>query len=207
MNASGILLILSWVGLLTVLILFIVRRVARHCAKQGCEETGFTLLFLYSLPWIGLSLAVIYAAALYTPQAWPPAWLERVTQRKTAMERVKAAGGWDAILNDCTAFWQTNQNQVFYYYYQGKPENDATPPLPASLAALKPKHVTLSFHRSVPVAQVQLFGLRSTGGRNVPYYGFVIVCDPSSRSQPENGKGVNFRGEMKPIRDRVFEIY
>ena len=62
---------------------------------------------------------------------WPPASVERLTQRRRLTERVQLAGGWDAIRRDCVALTEQHTNG---FIFPGKHDTN----LPPAIVALKP---------------------------------------------------------------------
>lgn len=152
----------------------------------------------------------------------PPAWVDRINQRKKLQERVQSAGGWDVIRQDCTQF-ASNRTDYFYWF---PPETNAQVTwfsnnvpmhyttnlnygtLPPALMTLKPREIRYS----PPVMQIRLFGMHSTGGHSTPYFGLEVVCGLNTNGYKPNqgnsgGVSGNQHSTYNKVADGIFEIY
>ena len=63
----------------------------------------------------------------------------------------------------------------------------------------------------IPVVRIKVFGIHSTGGHSIPYFGLEVVCGTNAasyRPQPAHG-GVsgNHYDSYKRVTDTIYEIY
>ena len=126
------------------------------------------------------------------PDAWPPASLERRTQRKEISERIQSAGGWSALQHDCDVLSQQHRDAVYFWTPR------STNALPPAISALKPKEVRASWtqHSGEPTelrVHIKVFGLRSTDGHQSPYFGLEVVTGPHA-------------GTYKSVRSRFVDL-
>src|SRR6185437_4538763 len=172
----------------------------------------------------------------FGPSSWPPRWWERRSQRKTVLEKVTLAGGWDAIHQGCEELLTTHTN-VFVWYPprkgvqmylspQTKPTNYYVTnidygPLPSAVAALTPREVTyyppeVLAHKSrnaptVPIVLIKIFGMHATGGHSQPYYALEVVCGPDAQTySPKPGDGgISFSRPItyNKVSEGVYEVY
>jgi|ERR1051326_1738043 hypothetical protein len=148
---------------------------------------------------------------LLNVSAWPPAWWERRAQRATVVKRVQAAGGWETLRRDCLSFAQTNQIVQWNRWYT----NDA-PELPPAIAALHPQRVdyvspkVLGSRSALPIVRVKIFGMHSTGGHSIPYFGLEVISGTSSEGNPRKllpptpGNG---HLKRRKVCDGVYEVF
>jgi hypothetical protein len=152
----------------------------------------------------------------------PPDWVDRIGQRKTLGERVRAAGGWEAVRRDCALlvsnktdrfYWQpsctnvqatTFSNEIAIHYVT----NIDYGPLPPALEALKSREIRCHF----PIMHIRLFGIHSTGGHSIPYSGLEVVCNSNADGyRPQKGKtgGVdgNSHSRYRRVSEGIFEVY
>jgi hypothetical protein len=173
------------------------------------------------LVWGLFSILSFYFVFVFIPYG-PPAWVDRIDQRKKLQERVNTAGGWIAIRQDCTLF--VSNRTDFFYWFPPATNVQVTSfsnnvairyttnlnygTLPPALAALKPRGME---YRN-PVMQIRLFGMHSSGGHSTPYFGLEIVC---STNAPEyrpkvggsGGASGNHHSTYEQVAEGVFEIY
>lgn len=107
---------------------------------------------------------------------WPPHWLERIQQRKIVRERVRNAGGWEAIRKDCQDIVLTNSATGFQWFGHFNGQEST---LPKSLSALQPRVVQLwPEQNGMQSIKIQIFGGHATGGRGQDFYIITVVCSP-----------------------------
>jgi len=144
-----------------------------------------------------VTLVVLYGylpVLVRLPEAWPPAFIERRTQRKQVFERVQAAGGWQSLQQDCAALIAQNRG-AYFHWGRGN-----TNPLPSSIAALKPREVR--FVDGQPeVVHIKVFGYRSTDGHQPPYFGLQVVSGTGAESY--RPKDMRFEN----ITNNVYVVY
>jgi hypothetical protein len=162
------------------------------------------------------------------PAMWPPPSVERQKQRQKVLERVQKAGGWDVVRGGCEALvsnypnglsWFPPCSNVWVYSNHQTPyvtnlDYGPIPPAVAVLQAQEIRYYPPGFSRDelpVPVVRVKIFGIHSTGGHSIPYYGLEVVCSTNAESylpQPAHG-GVagNHYDSYKQVADGVFEVY
>jgi hypothetical protein len=134
---------------------------------------------------------------------WPPTSVERRGQRAKLMERVEAAGGWDAIRRDCIAFAAQNTNGVYSHW------GDTN--LPPAILALKPMMV--EYYPQYGCVSMRIFGMHSTGGHSRPFFGLEV--DTSTNSQGykhgtgyDNGGVIgNHHSVAEQVTEGIYEIY
>jgi hypothetical protein len=167
------------------------------------------------------------------PAMWPPRSVERREQRQKILERVQKVGGWDAVRLGCEAlitnypdgltWFPPASNAWVYPNPQTKPHryyvtNLDWGTLPPAVAALQPIEIRYYPPRFLPkdepqfaVVRIKIFGLHSTGGHSIPYFGLEVVCGTNAESyrpQPARG-GVsgNHYDSYDQVADRIYEIY
>ena len=157
-----------------------------------------------SVLWIPLILlAPFFLLMLVNTDAFPPAWYERHGQRAKLMERVQAAGGWDAVRRDCIAFAAQNTNGFYSHW------GDTN--LPPAILVLKPMMV--QYYPQYGCISMRIFGGHSTGGHSRPYFGLEIDTSSNSVSY-KHGTGYgnggvigNFHSAADQIAEGIYEIY
>ncbi len=179
-------------------------------------------------------VAVIGVMMFFGPlnsNSWPPTFVLRHRQRQTVIERVQKAGGWKAVRLGCETLVQNypgglQWNPQWHAVWPSlnpksdrashPPKNMDFGPLPSAISILKPMEI--SFHPEVSeegfydvVVKIRLFGVPSTGGRAVTYYGLEVPCGPGAAAyRPKRGEGGvpgNSHSTYRKVADRVFEIY
>ena len=135
-------------------------------SKLGCLLASVVVLALlyFQLPTL---VALV--------NAWPPAFIERRTQRQQVFDRVQSAGGWQSLQQDCAALITQNRG-AYFVWFRGH-----TNPLPSSIAALKPREVRFSDGQP-EVVHIKVFGFRSTDGHQPPYFGLQVVSGTGADS-------------------------
>jgi hypothetical protein len=165
---------------------------------------------------IFLALLALYCFwTLLISGAFPPAWYERRAQRQKLIERIQAAGGWEALRRDCIALAKTNENEIFRW---ARWVTNA-PTLPPAIMALQPQevyYVSSKFHTGVPdepqipIVRIKVFGMHSSGGHSTPYFGLDVVTTPSKVDYSPNARrAVPGNGHMdhRKLVEGVYEIF
>jgi hypothetical protein len=158
------------------------------------------LCFLLWIPFGLLALLFILPSFL---NWWPPASVERRTQRQKLTERVQLAGGWDAVRRDCIALAVRNTNG---FRFQRHDTN-----LPPAIVALRP--LIVQYSPDCGCVRMRIFGIHSTGGHSTPYFGLEVDTSTNSinykhGSGYENGGVIgNYHSEAVQVADGVYEIY
>jgi len=153
---------------------------------------------------VGLLLIVV-ALALVLPSllvAWPPQFLERRTQRGKVRARVELAGGWDAIRRACADLAEQHTNG---FHSRWRDTN-----LPPAILALKP--LLVEYAPQYGRVSMRIFGIHSTGGHSVPYFGLeVVTASMSNDYRPGVGYGGgaigNYHSTYDQVVEGVYEIY
>lgn len=151
---------------------------------------------------------------MWFPGTFPPAWWERKSQRKQVVERVQAAGGWEALRRDCMALAQTNE---FINWIRWRKSNKVA--LPPTISALQPKEVYYvspqllgpnSAEPRIPVVRIKIFGMHSTGGHSTPYFGLEVVAMSSSEDYTPKARPAasgNGHRNYRKVSEGVYEVY
>jgi len=161
-----------------------------------------------SLPRLLLLIAIAFFIFFFILPScltwWPPASVERREQRAKFMERVQAAGGWDAIRRDCIAFAAQNTNG-FYSHFRD------TNGLPAAIVALKP--MIVEYVPPTGCMRIRIFGMHSTGGHSTPYFGLEVDTSTNSVSYNhgsgyDNGGVIgNHHSVAEKVAEGIYELY
>jgi hypothetical protein len=127
------------------------------------------------------------------PMRWFPPSVERRGQWQKVLERIEAAGGWEAIQRDCDALVAQHRDGGLSWH---RGETNALPP---ALAALDPWEVrydssaVLRHTKDKPraaVVHIKIFGIPSTGGQATPYFGLEVVSGAGAETyRPSPGRG------------------
>ena len=152
---------------------------------------------LSPLVWIAVAALVLFVSfptLVRLSMAWPPAFLERRTQRGQVLERVKAAGGWAALQRDCTTLIDQHRDTDFYWVFTH------TNALPTAIAALKPREVRLNGGEPW-IVHIKVFGFRSTDGHQPQYFGLQVV----SGNGADSYKPKDMRCEF--VTNYIYEVY
>jgi hypothetical protein len=203
-NTGLMLAVLLGVSLVILLAHFLSKRVSKSLAEASDRqmEIGGKVIF-YTLKWIAI-LFLIYLG-LCSAAVWPPHWLERMQQRKIVLIRVQEAGGWQAIKTDCESIVVTSATNGFQWFRGLKDE----PPLPKSLAALKPRMVDLWPEKDgMQSIRIQIFGGHATGGRGQDFYILKVVCPlpPNVKSPFKSDPDAKVQYGDRKIVDGVYEV-
>ena len=181
------------------LILITVLKLFRSFLVKKSDQQGDRHPIHYS-GWVACFLLAVFLYFVIHP---PPSFQLR-RERQIAFERVAAAGGWDLIKRDCCSL--TNNSEGYFLWFMHSNYSE----LPPALAALKPLQVWCFEDEKIhaKVARIHVLGISDTD-RNEPYFGFWIVCAPTSEDyKPKIGlAGRGFRGESLKVTNSVFEIF
>jgi hypothetical protein len=135
---------------------------------------------------------------------WPPPSIQRRSQRETLVERVQAAGGWDAVRRDCISFSLQHTNGFESHWRD-------TNGLPKAIAALRP--LLVQYDPPHGCVNVRIFGIHSTGGHSTPYFGLEIDTSTNSAGYKhgtgyDNGGVIgNHHSVANQVVDGIYEIY
>ena len=138
-----------------------------------------------------------------------PAPLKVHEERKAVLERVKIAGGWEAITKDCFVIANQWPNNETYYRF----ERTHSISLPPTIDALAPLEVFCNSDASVqpggstvPIVRIY-FLLRSTDNHG-PAYSLWIVCGETAKDYvPKTDPPNQWHSEsIRKITDYVFEV-
>lgn len=137
---------------------------------------------------------------------WPPLFIERHQQRDQVLQRVKSAGGWDALRRDCIALAGQYKDTGFQSHWL------ETNGLPQSIIILKPMFV-----QSYPVTglnanvvSIRIFGAHATGGHSTPYFGLEVAVGPDRERFRPNAQIVasgNAHSSYTKVADDIYEVY
>jgi hypothetical protein len=142
-------------------------------------------------------------------------YFEKPHQRHVAFERVQSAGGWDILRKESEDLLDKYHEKDFFWM---KWETNR-PPLPNSIAALKPQIIEIDERTNFPsILRVEIFGMWHTGSEPTPYYGIWIMRDPApvgfnpqSLIEDKGGNGVRFgllgANQVHCITNQIYEIY
>jgi hypothetical protein len=197
------LLVLAFLVCPIAALLFIVRLVvAPFSAKVSEEMCKHPVVHTI---WGCLALVgVLVFLGVVDPAMWPPKSVERRQQRAKVMERVQAAGGWDAIRRDCVTLAEQNTNG-FYSHFRD------TNGLPAALVALKPMMV--EYAPPTGCVRIRMFGMHSTGGHSTPYFGLEVDTSTNTASYNhgagyDNGGVIgNHHSVAEKVAEGIYELY
>jgi hypothetical protein len=155
--------------------------------------------------WGGVAfVGALVILGAFSPLTWPPRFIERQEQRQRFMERVQAAGGWDAIRRGCASLAEQNTNG-FYGSFRD------TNRLPAAIATLKP--MIVEYHPQFGCVRMRIFGIHSTGGHSTPYFGLEVDTSTNSMSynhgaRYDNGGVIgNHHSVANQVAEGIYELY
>jgi hypothetical protein len=157
-------------------------------------------------PMLRLSLGVALGVFLLLPivfqiaTTWPPMSIERGRQRKEILQRVQAAGGWEALRRDCEMLVEQHKQEAFFW---GRADTNE---LPVAIAALRPMRLTVGSPRvllegvEVPVARIQVFGSYRIVGHSIPYFWLEIAAGPNAHRYKPKVSG-------NLITNNIYEVF
>ena len=153
--------------------------------------------------WILVGLLVLFFVIQSLLTWWPPASVERRTQRQRLTERLEAAGGWDTVRRACIALAEQNTNGFYSHWLDTN--------LPPAIVALRP--LIVQYSPAWGCGRMRIFGIHSTGGHSTPYFGLEVDTSTNSigykhGSGYDNGGVIgNYHSEAVQVADGVYEIY
>lgn len=159
-------------------------------------------------------VGILVFLGVLDPAMWPPKSIEHREQRAKLVERIEAAGGWTALQRDCDTLAAQYRNSAFVWY------RGNTNALPPTIAALKPWSVIFysptvlrdyKDESQIPIVHIKVFGLHSTGGHSIPYFGLEVVCATNAESyhpQPARvGVTGNHYDNYTRVTGTIYEVY
>lgn len=173
-----------------------------------------------SFGWLKLLGIIALVVFLLFHLYWPISDLfERHTQRQQISERVKSAGGWTVLKQDCVALANANASG-FSWWSLGRETNS----LPPAIAALHPRRVLFYTHQNYPngtwwssanhsdaAVRIFIFGTHSTDGHDQPSLGLDVLCETGVTDYipPDNWRSdIPLRyWKYRKITDDVYEFY
>jgi hypothetical protein len=79
---------------------------------------------------------------------------------------------------------------------------------PSTIPALNPLEVRCERWKGLNTVRLQLFGIHSTGGKDTPFYGLVVVVTKPEGNMTELIRGrIYERRKVRILSDSVFEVY
>jgi hypothetical protein len=148
------------------------------------------------LLWIPLGLLVLFFMLPSLLTCWPPASVERRTQRQRLTERVQLAGGWDVIRRGCIVLAEQNTNGFYSNWHD--------PNLPPAIVALRP--IFVQYEPTPGRVSMRIFGIHST-----PYFGLEVVTRKAESYKPGEGYGIgvigNYHSTFREVAEGIYEIY
>jgi hypothetical protein len=203
-DSASFLLLLFGAGVVIVLIRFLARRVAADLTDVEETKPGLLASFLFKICKTITVFGVVLVAFI-TIESWPPHWLQRMNQRKIVRQRVVEAGGWDVIKRDSLELVQKYTAAGYVWLVYAKP--DENPPLPSSIAALKPKRVDFLFEGDgMCSVRINIFGGHATGVRGIDFYTLKVICPVTNVGAFKASSDPKRSQEGRKIADGIFEI-
>ena len=159
---------------------------------------------------LGVSLALAPFILIYIPYWWPPVSLERGRQRNLVHAVIQTNGGWGAFQMEAARLIQfaaTNDQ------YQWSPKRARFSPerrLPRGfplLTVLNPQEVEVrpyTFQGHEKAVFVKVYGMHSTGGRGIPFYGLLYAPVPLTSPKEPVGLDALVREQIVPS---VYELH
>jgi hypothetical protein len=138
---------------------------------------------------------------------WPIVDLmERSTQRRQVLERVQAAGGWDALRRDCALLASTNAGGFSWSWLRRD-----TNSLPPAIGAMHPRRVEFYPNQINPHVRIFIFGTHNTDGHDQPSLGLDVLCESgvTNYTSADNLRSDIPRRywEYRKIADGIYEFY
>jgi hypothetical protein len=159
---------------------------------------------------LGVCLVLAPFLFIYLPQWWPPLSLERSRQRQTVNSIVQTNGGWDTFRSEAARlveFARTNQQYQWSPLYSSHSPERALPAGFPLLNALNPQEVDIrsyTFESHEKAVFVKVYGMHSTGGRGIPFYGLLYAPTPLSSPKEPVGLDALAREQIVPS---VYELH
>ena len=159
---------------------------------------------------LGVCLALAPFLLIYLPQWWPPLSIERSRQRQTVNSIVQTNGGWNAFQTEASRliqFASTNdQRQWFPKRAKFMPGYQLPEGFPL-LTALNPQEVEIrsyTFQSHDQAVFVKVYGMHSSGGRGIPFYGLLYAPAPLNSPKEPVGFDALAREQIVPS---VYELH
>ncbi len=134
---------------------------------------------------------------------WPPISIERPSQRAKLIERVRAAGGWDAVRRDCISFAGQHTNGT------SSPWPDTnTPP---AILALRP--LMVEYAPQYGCVRMRIFGAHASPAHCIPYFGLEVDISTNNASYKhgtgyDNGNVIgNHYSVVEQVAEGIYELY
>jgi len=184
-------------------LLFIVRLICSTFSSEVLEEMR-SHPTLHKIWGCFALVGILFFLGILNPVRWPPISVERHAQRAEVIERVEAAGGWEAVRRGCTELAQQNTNGFYSHWRQ-------TNGLPKAVAALRPQLVEYAPQNGC--VSIKIFGMHATGGHSTPYFGLEFDISTNSvnyqhGTRYDNGGVIgNHHSIANPVADGIYEIY
>jgi hypothetical protein len=178
---------------------------------DSCDKKGRRVSMLVWIAAALLGAYLLFPTFVGLLVAWPPAFMERRTERRLVEERIQPVGGWKALARDCHVLAQQYKADGYFFWARGH-----TNALPPSIAALKPMWVRFSRAASkdlpgVTIVQIKVFGLHSTGGHSSPYLGLEVASGRGAERYKPKPSGPAVPGERyttyREVSTNFYEIY
>ena len=198
-SSIALLLIVALIFSLAFSVVFLYRIIGAAFSSQLRQKIS-SKPFVHFLMFCAIPLSIGLVILIH------PAWLKRHEERKIAFERVKQAGGWDALKKDCLilAKQQTNyeHGDLIWLRY-----NTNFPPLPSAIAALKPFQVRCNPSEPVPVVRIHVVGHHSTDFAWPEYWLWFVCGETPDNYSPKLGFHSGwFRTTIQKLTNSVFEV-
>jgi hypothetical protein len=152
---------------------------------------------LSALFYISLWLRVLY------PSIWPPVFWERHSQRAEVAERVKAAGGWDAVRQGCIELTRNNGGVLAAWGKELK--------LPKAIDKLRP--IWVESYPENGYVSLWILGVHSSGGHSTPYFGLEVDTSTNNVDyrrrgvQGHDGAAGTYHLRRIKVAEGIYEVY
>ncbi len=156
-------------------------------------------------------VALLFICSVLGSGFRPPDFVARHRQRQVVLERIKDAGGWDAVRLACEQLVSNNPDGLVLAYQS--PDFF----FPTAIAALHPQTVSVrtpemaqaSENRPTNLTKVSigLYGQKRTGPPVAPYYGLAVYCGPGAGGYDPRTNSSEHRLTYRKLADRVYEVH
>jgi len=191
------------VALVVYLVHFLARRLSQRLGERAANQS----IEAYRHPLIRsnfvLALLLIYLGGygiLKIRSWWPPAWVQRDSQRKEVFRRVESAGGWGRLLAETTV-WMATNDPNFPGWLSAFNTNCH---LPQSISTLKPVLIEVNPGQITNTVLFHVFRAH----RHQPGYALYVTSTKSSQAAIETFRTKFPRTDTpRQITNGVFEVY